>query len=416
MPIIACGINHRTAPVALREQVVFAPEKLALYLQDLAGGENVHEAVLLSTCNRSELYCVTDHPDHAARLTDWFCRQSHATHVDLRAAFYCYTDLAAVQHIMQVACGIDSQILGESQILGQLKTAFSESCAAGTVGSQFNRLFQEVFAVAKEVRTNTAIGVCPVSVSAAAVRFAQQQLTGITTADVLLVGAGLTQELVARHLAPLKPARLTISSRSIASATALAAQYHARTVELMRLPEALAAADIVITATGSPQPIITPAMLTARRKPLHCIDIAVPRDIDPACAALPHIFLYSIDDLRDAIQQGFSHREHAAQKAREVIATRSAHFMAWLTSFAAASSSIRTWRSEMEKVCQAELMKYTRQLQRGENPADVLQAFARAMTQKILHTPSVKMRQPALASRHDMLEFARELFALPDGV
>jgi len=413
MPVIACGINHKTAPVALRERVVFTQEKLALHLQDLMGDGMVQEAVLLSTCNRSEIYC--DASVDQTFLQTWFARQ-HALHPEqLEGALYFHTGASAVQHIMQVACGIDSMVLGESQILGQMKTAFSESCAAGAVGPLFNRLFQQVFAVAKDVRTHTALGACPVSVSSAAVRFVSKEFQGVLSdASVLVVGAGLTVELVLRHLQPQAPGQLTLANRNPDNALALAGQYGARIADFSQLSRALAAADIVITATGAPHPVITAEMLSGRTQPLLMVDIAVPRDVEPAVMDLPCVSLYSIDDLRGVLELGMNTRQHAADKAREVIEQRTHSFMEWLASLELVTTTIRGWRGSMENLCQIELTRSMRRLRRGEEPAEVLRTFAHALTQKILHAPSVQLRQAGIDGRIEMLQLARELFAVPD--
>jgi len=415
MAIIACGINHKTAPIALREKVVFSPEKIALYLQDLMQSESVSEAVLLSTCNRSELYCETNHPE---RLLAWFCRQQNLKLAELAPVFYLHQESDAIRHIIEVACGLDSMVLGESQILGQMKTAFSESCAAGMVGPLFNRLFQQVFAVAKEIRTNTSIGACPVSVSSAAVRFVQQKNTlPFKQANVVLLGAGLTIELVLRHLIPLAPKNITIINRSEASALALREKNSAKkiaTLTFEHLPRVLTDADIVISATGSAQPVVTKDMLAARAKNILLVDIAVPRDIDPLVAEFPQVALFSIDDLRDIIQQNLKNREHAADKAREVVLQRCEDFIDWQNSIDLVSSTIRAWRGQMENLCQTELTKALNQLQRGEDPSVVMQMFSRTLMQKILHTPSVQLREAGVAGRTDLLQLARELFAIPE--
>ncbi len=416
MPIIACGISHKTAPVALREKVVFPPDKLALYLQDLAGSENLQEAVLLSTCNRSELYCETDHP---MELVDWFCRQHQVARDVLLPAFYFYEEMAAVRHIMEVACGLDSMVPFESQILGQMKTAFSEACAAGTVGPLFNRLFQQVFAVAKDVRTNTTLGACPVSVSSAAVRFMQEKWgMPLSDAHIVLLGAGLTIELALRHLLPLSPNQVTIVSRQATSAKVLAEKNGqksgVRGVGFDVLPAVLETADIVIAGTASPQPVITLDMLAARRSPLMLMDIAVPRDIDAQVATLPVVQLYSIDDLRDSLRDSMRGRAHAAEKAREEIQACSEAFMRWLVSVDQVTATIRSFREQIEALCAKELAKSRRHLQRGDDPEQVLALFARALTQKLLHMPSVQLREAGIAGRFEMLELARELFAIPE--
>lgn len=412
MPIIACGINHKTAPIALREKLVFSPEKLALYLQDLSLNENIREAVLLSTCNRSELYCDTDDME---KIINWFCRHHQLTPTELRPAMYFYRDEQAVQHIMQVACGLDSMVLGESQILGQMKDAFSESCAAGTVDTLFNRLFQQVFAIAKEVRTNTAIGACPVSVSSATVSFIKEHFaSAISTSNILLIGAGVTMDLVIRYLQPLSPQKITIVNRSAENAYALAQKYHVNSARIVELSAELAVADIVISATGSTTPIVTQAMLKDRTKPIFIIDIAVPRDVEASAGELEQVKLHSIDDLKSIIQKNMRGREHAADKAREVIRQRAEDFMAWLHSLDLVATTIRAYRKQIEDLCEGELSKSLRQLQRGDDPQQVLTFFARALTQKLLHTPTVQLRQAGFEGRIEILQLAQQLFAIPE--
>lgn len=412
MPIIACGINHKTAPIELREKVVFSPEKLGLYLQDLSHSENIREAVLLSTCNRSELYCDTDNIE---KIIDWFCRHHALTREELKSALYFYRNEEAVKHIMQVACGLDSMVLGESQILGQMKDAFSESCAAGTVDTMFNRLFQQVFAVAKEVRNNTAIGACPVSVSSATVNFIKSHFSeNMPTANVLLIGAGVTMDLVLRHLQPHSPKKITIVNRSAENARALAKKYNVQTAYISELTAELVNADIVITATGSTSPVITHSMLSECLKPVFIVDIAVPRDVELSAGELQHVKLYSIDDLKSIIQKNMRGREHAADKAREMIKQRAADFMAWLHSLDLVATTIRAYRKQIEDLCQGELAKSLRQLRRGDNPEQVLTLFARALTQKLLHTPTVQLRQAGFEGRIEILQLAQQLFAIPE--
>lgn len=412
MPIIACGINHKTAPIALREKVIFSPEKLGLYLQDLSLNENIQEAVLLSTCNRSELYCDTDDIE---KIIEWFCRHHQLNLTELRSAMYFYRDEEAVRHIMQVACGLDSMVLGESQILGQMKHAFSESCAAGTVGTLFNRLFQQVFAIAKEVRTNTAIGACPVSVSSATVSFLKEYFPkNISESNVLLIGAGVTIDLVMRHLQSHAPHTITIVNRSAETAFELAKKYNVHSAPMLELDTLLTRADIVISATGSTTPIVTKAMLSARTHPIFIVDIAVPRDVEMTAAELPQVKLHSIDDLKGIIQKNMRGREHAADKAREVIKQRAEEFMAWLQSLDLVATTIRAYRKQIEDLCDGELLKSLKQLQRGEDPQHVLTMFARALTQKLLHTPTVQLRQAGFEGRIEILQLVQQLFAIPE--
>lgn len=412
MPIIVCGINHKTAPIELREKIIFPSDKLGLYLQDLSVNENIQEAILLSTCNRSELYCTGN--DFNQILT-WFERHHAVSRAELADVMYFYQGETAITHIMQVACGLDSMILGESQILGQMKEAFSESCAAGMVGPLFNRLFQQVFAVAKEVRTNTAIGACPVSVSSAAVNFVKQHfLQPLTEAAILVVGAGVTMELVLRHLRPAASATMTLINRNVEHGKELADKYVLQQEDFSELASAVASADLIITATGSTRPIITANMLQHRQKPIFIVDIAVPRDVEGNAAQLPNVNLFSIDDLKNIIQQNLRGREHAAEKAREVILQRTQDFMSWWRSLDLVATTIRAYRKQIEDLCDTELSKSLRHLQRGDEPVQVLTTFARALTQKLLHTPTVQLRQAGFEGRLEILQVAQQLFAIPE--
>jgi glutamyl-tRNA reductase len=382
MPIIVCGINHKTAPLEIREKAVFATDKLAIYLADLLTSENIPEAVVLSTCNRSEVYCACG---NAEQLFEWFCRQHNLSPRELKPVWYSYHGTAAVEHIMQVACGLDSMVLGESQILGQMKEAFSESCAAGSVGPLFNRLFQQVFTVAKDVRANTAIGACPVSVASTAVSLAQQLCPEIATATILVIGAGDTAELVLRYLTLRAPENLLLANRNVEHANALAAKYAIEIFPFDELHHALVRADLVISATGSAQPIITQALLQSilplrKTRDLTLIDIAVPRDIEAQVGDLPGVQLRCIDDLKNIIQHNMRGREHAAEKAVEVIQQKARDFIAWLDSLDMVASTIRAYRRQIEE---------------------------------LLHAPSVQLRQAGVDGRTDILQLAQQLFAIP---
>ena len=408
MPILVCGINHKTAPIALRERVIFAADKLPIYLNDLRSCENIREVVFLSTCNRSEIYCEAD---NISPILDWFCEQHLDLKAELQSALYFYQDQEAVQHIMEVACGLDSMVLGESQILRQMKDAFSESVAASAVGTTFNRLFQHVFAVAKEVRNNTAIGACPVSVATAAVTFIKTIFKDpLEKATVLLIGAGATIDLVLRHLKNNFPKEIIIANRSQENALGLAKQYGARVIDFKKISLVLPEVDIVISATGSATPIIVPHMLSMRVNPLWMIDIAVPRDIDPDVGYLANVHLYSIDDLKMIIQRNQHGREHAALKAMDMIKQKSQEFMTWLDSLDMVATTIRAYRQQIDAICQLELNKAIKQIERGDNPSQVLMSFAHAFTNKLLHTPTVQLRQAGSEGRLEILQLAQQLF------
>lgn len=416
MSIFVIGINHKTAPVTLREKVYFETEKLSLYLQDIIHRGAAHEAVLLSTCNRSELYCDTD---DITAVRDWFCRQTANPRAELEAALYIYRDEEAVAHIMEVACGLDSMIIGEPQILGQLKEAFSESCSAGAVGALFRRLFQQVFTAAKEIRTSTAVGACPVSVASSAVHFVRQKMADFANANIVLVGAGDTTELMMRYLKPHLARPLTLVNRTLEKASHLIEEFGGSVYSLDRLPCALARADVVFSATGSAVPIVTKEMLqesmqARTSKPIIMVDVAVPRDIDAAVAEIENVHLYCIDDLKAIIETNRKGREHAADKAYEMILRRSAEFMQSLQSHDKVTHAIRTYRGQVEDICRTELMKSRQLLMQGVDPAEVLEMFANAYTKKLLHAPSVQLRQAGVEGRFELLQYAKQLFSIPD--
>jgi glutamyl-tRNA reductase len=416
MSIFVIGINHKTEPVTLREKVYFETEKLSLYLQDILHRGAAHEAVLLSTCNRSELYCDTN---DIGAVRDWFCAQTVNPRAEMEAAIYVYRDEAAVAHIMRVACGLDSMIIGEPQILGQMKEAFSESCSAGTVGALFHRLFQQVFTAAKDIRTTTSVGACPVSVASSAVHFVRQKMADFANANVVLIGAGDTTELMMRYLKPHLSRPLTLVNRSLEKASHLIEEFGGSVYSLDKLPRALARADVVFSATGSAVPIVTKKMVVESMqarpdKPLIMIDVAVPRDIEATVAEIENVHLHCIDDLKAIIEKNRKGREHAADKAYEMIQARSQEFIENLHSHDKVTNAIRAYRGQIEDICRTELMKAQQQLQQGLNPVEVLEMFANAYTKKLLHAPSVQLRQAGAEGRFELLQYAKQLFSIPD--
>lgn len=416
MSVYVIGVNHKTAPISVREKVYFAEDKLGLYLQDLLSRQHAHEAVLLSTCNRSELYCETD--DFTA-VKDWFCEQADLSQHELECVLYFYRDEEAIQHMMEVACGLDSMVLGEPQILGQFKDAFSEGCTAGSVGPLFHRLFQQIFSLAKEIRTTTMIGACPVSVASAAAHFAKQQSDDFSNMKVMLIGAGDTVEILVRYLQPQLNHPIAFVNRSIEKAKALADQTGGMIYGLDDMHEALVQADLVFTATGSAVPLVNKAIMEAvmqarQEKPMTLIDVAVPRDIDPQVSSIANVNLHCIDDLKAIIEQNRRGREHAADKAFELIRERSYQCNHDLQSFDKVAHTIRAYRGQIEAMCRAELMKSKQQLLQGVDAEEVMDQFARAFIQKLMHAPSVQLRQAGAAGRFDLLRLAKQLFSLPD--
>jgi glutamyl-tRNA reductase len=411
MTIIVCGMNHQTASIELREQILFSAEKLSLFLRDLQLNEGVAEAVILSTCNRSEIYVETE---NVPALVEWYCRQHPVAQSIIEPALYIYQDRQAMEHLMKVACGLDSLIIGEPQILGQLKTAFSESCAAGMIGPLFNRLFQHVFSVAKEIRSTTAVGACPVSVASTAVKLAKE--ITCANANILLIGAGDTIELVLRYLTQSQFQSVTICNRNRENGKALAERFAVDNCDFSDLSTSLMAADLVISATGSLQPIITKQSLESlfidSSKSISFIDLAVPRDIDPAIEEFENATLYCIDDLKSIIQANVKGREHAAEKALEIIDIKCNDFFTWVDSFERVTGTIKAYRNQVEGICRLELSKALEQLAKGSDAEAVLTLFSRNFTNKLLHIPSVQLRQAGVEGRLDILQFAQELFSI----
>jgi glutamyl-tRNA reductase len=417
MSIIVCGINHKTAPISLREKIFFAPEKLPFYLQDLQNSGIVQAAVVLSTCNRSELYCEAEDP---IKVKEWFCQQWPDYQEQLMPMLYIHREQAAVEHIMKVACGLDSMVLGEPEILGQVKAAFSESCSASAISSSFHQLFQQVFAIAKEVRSSTAIGACPMSIASTTLMLAKKLFTPFSTAKIALLGAGDMVALLLRYIQTISVEKVWVVNRSAEKAKELTYQFGGEARELAELEEVISEADILITATGSLQPLVTTSLLNnalkSRQHPLYVFDIAVPRDVEATAAILPNVKLYCIDDLKTIIQDNHLSRQHAADKAQEIIKKKSEEYLINLASQAQVSDTIRAYRQQIEAICEAELNKALRQLALHPDLSaeQVLREFAYALTNKLLHAPSVQLRQAGSEGRFDILRLAKQLLAIPE--
>ena len=417
MPLLAFGINHKTAPVAIRERVAFAPPQVSDALKELSTLPAVQEAAILSTCNRTEIFCYLEENESRA-VVDWFQHYHKLKGEEIEPYIYLYPDQFAVRHLLRVAAGLDSMILGEPQILGQMKEAYLAALQAGTVGTLLGRLFQHTFSVAKQVRTDTAIGSSPVSVAFAAVSLAKQIFSDLSKHSALLIGAGETIELTARHLHEHGIGRIVIANRTVEKAHALASEFGGYAIALGDIPNHLAEADLVISSTASQLPIlgkgaIERAVKQRKHRPMLMIDIAVPRDIEPEAGDLEDIYLYTVDDLQEIIQEGLRSRQEAAKQAEEIIEHQVAHFMGWLRSLDAVAT-IRTFRDNAEYLREQELAKAKRLLARGVPADEVLAQLARTLTNKLIHAPSVHMRQAGFEGRSEVLEIARELFDLKD--
>lgn len=417
MQLAICGINHQTAPVHIRENIAFNDDVLAAALDSLRKQTNVVEAVIVSTCNRTEIYCHLEEHNNTV-IAEWLHDFQKQTANTLDEFLYYHTDDDAIRHLLRVACGLDSMVLGEPQILGQIKTAYSQALNANSIDKLLGRLFQHSFTVAKQVRTDTAIGNSPVSVAFAAVSLAKQIFSDLSESTALLIGAGETIELTARHLHDNNIGRIIIANRTVERAHALAEQVNGYAISLSEMPGHLAEADIVISSTASQLPIlgkgiVESALKTRKRRPIFMVDIAVPRDIEQEVGDLEDIYLYCVDDLHGIIEENLQSRRDAAEKAEEIIDVQVDHFTAWLRSQDAVPV-IRAIRANAEQESQQQLEKALKQLEQGTNAEQVVTDLARTLTNKLLHEPSRQLRQSGVDTDNSLLDAARRLFNIKD--
>ncbi len=414
MTLLAFGINHTTAPLALRERVAFAPDALQQALLDARDKAGLDEVSILSTCNRTEIYASSNLDSRA--LFDWLIAHTAIRVDELHNCYYCYRDEEAVRHMMKVAGGLDSLVLGEPQILGQMKSAYAVAQAAGTVGSELHSAFQQVFNIAKRVRSETAIGENPVSVAYAAVTLAQQIFSNLRQDTALLIGAGETIELVARHLAEQGIERMLVANRTLDRAQRLAGEFGGEAILLADLPAQLHRADIVISSTASQLPIlgkgaVESALKKRKHKPMFMVDIAVPRDIEEQVGELDDVYLYTVDDLHAVIDESKKSRLIAAVKAEVIIAEGVEYFLRQRRELDALAT-VKAYRTQAETLRDNELSKALRAMDAGADPRETLQQFARNLTGKLIHTPTRVLKDASATGRLDVVQVARELFDL----
>ena len=423
MNLIALGINHNSAAVEVRERVAFAPEQVNEALVDACEAAQVDEVVILSTCNRTELYAIVPEADtladKALQLIDWIANYHHLSAEELRHSAYHFEAQQALQHMVQVASGLDSMVLGEPQIFGQLKSAYAVASESGTVGAELGRLFPRVFSIAKRVRTDTAIGENPVSVAYAAVDLAGHIFAELGQCNALLVGAGETVELVARHLIEAGVSRIVIANRTLGRARELAQKFGAEAVLLAEIPEQLLDADIVITSTASQLPIlgkgaVEQALKARKHRPFLMVDIAVPRDIESQVGELRDVYLYSVDDLREIVDQNMRSRRDEAGKADLIIEAGVSQYMEEMRSLGALDA-VKEYREMAERLREQELQRAMRALSRGDDPQQTLARLARAITNKLIHAPTAGLKQASAEGRHDLLSNACQLLGLEVG-
>ncbi len=415
MTILAFGINHTTTPISLREKVVFGNDVMPQALAELTHQKGVNEAAILSTCNRTEVYCSLEEARNE-RPINWLSEYHGLERQQLAPFLYKHPDAHAVKHMLRVASGLDSMVLGEPQVLGQLKSAYQAALKAGSIGKLLGQLFQHSFKVAKKIRTNTTIGNHPVSVAFATVRLAQQIFGDLCGQTALLIGAGNTIELTAKHLQENGLSNMIIANRTFESSQQLAKKYSAHAITLGDIHKHLAKADIIISSTASQLPILgkgafESAIKVRKHRPMFVVDIAVPRDIEPETGNLSDVYLYTVDDLKNIIQDNIHNRKKAARQAEEIIDTQVTHFMDWLGSLDAVSV-IRTIRDKAQSIQEEAMILAQKELQKGVDPEQVLQDVTRTLTNKLIHSPSSQLRAASADGRNDLLSAAYELFDL----
>tara|TARA_B100000959_G_C14997559_1_gene631084 strand:+ start:7301 stop:8620 length:1320 start_codon:yes stop_codon:yes gene_type:complete len=433
MALLLVGINHMTANIALREKVAFPPEIIGEALFQVAELELVDEVVIVSTCNRTELYLdyrVADTETTAASessgdtllaheqqlILNWLADFHKLVPAELADCSYFFAGQDVVRHLMKVSCGLDSMVLGEPQILGQIKSAFAVSSDLKLVGANLGRAFQEAFSIAKEVRTDTAIGENPVSVAYAAVALTESIFSDLASLHILLIGAGRTIELVARHLFDKGVQQIVVANRTLDNALELAAKFEAHGVLLSEIPDRLFAADIVVSSTNSQLPLlgkgaVERALRQRKHKPLLLIDLAVPRDIEAEVAEVADAYLYSVDDISDVIEDGQKSRADAAAQAESIIERGVEGYLKQLRSLNAVAT-LRAFREKANTIRELEVQRAINALQKGESADKVLESLARGITNKLTHSPSVQMKKASADGRDELLRLTRELYDL----
>ncbi|HWJ95781.1 MAG TPA: glutamyl-tRNA reductase [Telluria sp.] len=420
MQLLAVGLNHTTAPVSLREQLALGPDQLGEAVKAAQNwfarfnDKGSDEAAILSTCNRTEMYAASGAPNPLDASAHFLAHYHALNHAELRPHLYLLPQDAAVRHAFRVASGLDSMVLGEPQILGQMKDAVRTAEEAGGLGTYLHQLFQRSFAVAKEVRSTTEIGAHSVSMAAAAVRLSQRIFDSISEQHVLFIGAGEMIELCAAHFGAQNPKSVTIANRTMERGEALAAQYNGKAIRLADLSERLHEFDIVISCTASTLPLIGKGLVeraikARRRRPVFMVDLAVPRDIEPEVAGLDDVYLYTVDDLAQVVQTGIESRQAAVAQAEAIIDTRVQSFMHWIGDRAMVPV-IRDLHESSEELRLAELERARRLLAKGEDIDAVLDALSKGLTAKFLHGPQQALRRAEGDERARLAALLPQLF------
>lgn len=418
IPLLVIGINHESASLSVRERVNFAPESMVASLQALLSQTPAEEAAILSTCNRTELYVVCAEENTSGQSFVQWLSQHHGVDISaLDDACYIHLNDQALKHMMMVASGLDSMVLGEPQILGQMKSSFAVAQEASALGSELHTVFQRVFSSAKRVRTETAIGRNPVSVAFAAVDLAKRIFSDLKQDTALLIGAGETIDLVARHLKENGIANIIFANRTLERAQRLADEFEAQAVLLADIPEVLVDADIVISSTASQLPVlgkgaVETALKQRKHKPIFMVDIAVPRDIEPEVAELSDVYLYTVDDLKEVIDENKQSRAVAAQEA-DLIVNDSVEAFLRETRARESIAVIKSYRQYAEQLRDAALQKALKDLANGVSPDKVVQQMANSLTNKLLHTPTQQLKQAGEEGEYELLELSQKILGFP---
>jgi len=415
MSLLALGLNHHTAPIAIRERAVIDENNLPQALANLKNVAEVKEAAIVSTCNRTEIYCGM-HGSDTRPVSAWMHEFLDVSDQQFLPHLFTHTDKSAVRHLMRVCSGLDSLVLGEPQILGQMKQAYRDATDVGTVGSELSRLFQTAFSVAKQVRTDTDIGTSPVSVAFAAVSLAKQIFANLDEHHALVIGAGETTTLASRHLRSNGIGNITIANRTLVRAVALAEEVDGNAIELGQLAQALTRADIIVSSTGAPLPIlgkgaIESAMPARRFRPLLIVDIAVPRDVEPEVGDIDGVYLYTVDDMNNVVDENRKNREAAAQEAEEIVRNQVELFMQRQRAIGA-KGAITAYRDQVQLTQNELLEKSRKRLLSGEDPQKVLEHFAHSFSNKLMHAPTKRMREAAERGDNQLLDAAKSLLDL----
>ena len=414
--IFTLGINHHSAPLAIRERVAFNAEKLHQALADLTRSQPVKEVAILSTCNRTEIYYAAETPDV---VIDWLAQYHQVARSEIAPYLYTHDQPEAIRHAFRVASGLDSMVIGEPQILGQMKDAVRVAEESGTLGTQLHKLFQRSFSVAKEVRSTTAIGANIVSMAAAGVHLAERIFESVSEQRILFIGAGEMIELCAAHFCARQPKQVTIANRTMERGRALAERFNGTAIRLDEIGEHMAQHDIVVSCTASPLPIIGLGMVeraikARRHRPMFMIDLAVPRDIEEEVGNLDDVFLYSVDDLAQVVESGLESRQAAVVEAEDIIATRVQDFLGWLAARDTVPV-IRSLRDSAERMRRHEMEHAMKLLSKGEAPEKVLEHLSQRLTNKFLHAPTQALNLVEEGERDELQAAASRLFHLHAG-